>query len=468
MEGDLLFVYDFEGGDAAATISVREWILSGTCEVGSSSPPCWGQSQTLGVGVAEARVNTTSVGPVDDDLAPAGDNSTTSESLGIIEFGEAGVNLTEAGIFDENVCLGFGKAYAVSRSSGNSAQAQMKDLVGPGEVNIANCGTVIIRKVTDPSPDSTDTEFDYTTTGGLSPSSFMLKNGENRNFGTGVFAGAYSVTEAAETGWDFTSLDCSASSISNGTTIDTSAAPTVSFNLKALDTVDCTYTNTARSSLSVTKAVVSACQADATDFTIFIDSTPDTYDDSSTGGDGTTVSNGALPPGTYGVGENDPGSGYASSIGGDADCSDGSVDLGAGESVSCTVTNVRKPTIRINKVVTNGDLSTFDLLIDDGNDGYDTEVEARGNGGTTGAVTISTTISSTTFGPVKLTETSANGPGLGTESIGTFTNYWSCNDTGATNGAGTSITVPVLLSGEDVVCTVTNIPVAAAACSPGS
>ena len=56
----------------------------------------------------------------------------------------------------------------------------MKDLVGPGDVNIANCGQVIIRKVTDPSPDPTDTTFNYTTTGGLDPATFGLKNGESQ------------------------------------------------------------------------------------------------------------------------------------------------------------------------------------------------------------------------------------------------------------------------------------------------
>jgi hypothetical protein len=93
-------------------------------------------------------------------------------------------------VFDQDVCLAFGNAFGVSRSSGNSAQAQMKDLVGPGEVNIANCGQVIIHKVTVPDPDPTDTTFDYTTTGGLDPATFDLKNGETQDYGDEVFAGS--------------------------------------------------------------------------------------------------------------------------------------------------------------------------------------------------------------------------------------------------------------------------------------
>ncbi|WP_350275285.1 prealbumin-like fold domain-containing protein [Kribbella sp. HUAS MG21] len=237
--GDMLIVYDFEGGAAdTPTITLRRWVTSGSCEVGSASPPCWGPSTNLtALGFAEAKVNTT--GAVSDTIGPS---SPASESLGTNEFGEAGINLTDAGVFSPNVCEAFGKTYAVSRSSGNSATAQMKDLVGPGNINITNCGNVIIRKVTVPSPDPTDTTFGYTTTGGLS-AGFGLKNGQNQSF-SNVLTGSYSVTETdpAPT-FAFTSLDCSASNVSHGTTINTSGR-TVSFDLKPLDTVDCTYTNT--------------------------------------------------------------------------------------------------------------------------------------------------------------------------------------------------------------------------------
>lgn len=241
--GDMLIVYDFEGGTTdTPTITLRRWVDSGPCEVGSNSPPCWGPSTNLtDAGFAEAKVNTSDVGPVDDDLAPDG-----SETLELNEFGEAGINLTDAGVFDANVCLAFGKAFGVSRSSGNSATAQMKDLVGPGDVNIANCGQVIIRKVTDPSPDPTDTTFGYTTTGGLDPATFNLKDGDARDYGPEVFAGEYSVTEDDPSADNFvlTDINCDASDTDDGTTINIDLATrTVDFDLAALDTVDCTFTN---------------------------------------------------------------------------------------------------------------------------------------------------------------------------------------------------------------------------------
>lgn len=241
--GDMLIVYDFEGGATdVPTITLRRWVASGSCEVGSNSPPCWGPATNLtALGFAEARVNTSTVGPVSDQIAPS-----PPDALNVNEFGEAGINLTDAGVFSPTDCESFGKAFAVSRSSGNSAQAQMKDLVGPGDVNITNCGNVIIRKVTDPSPDATDTTFEYTTTGGLDPSTFALKDGESQDYGSEVFAGSYSVTET-DPGPSFalTDIDCSASDLSHGTTIDEDEATlTASFDLKPLDTVDCTYTNT--------------------------------------------------------------------------------------------------------------------------------------------------------------------------------------------------------------------------------
>ena len=238
--GDMLIVYDFEGSSTdTPTITMRRWVTSGACEVGNSSPPCWGIAVDLtALGFAEARVNTSLVGPVVDQIAPS-----PPETLQLNEFGEAGINLTDAGVFGTEECVAFGSAFGVSRSSGNSGTAQMKDLVGPGEINITNCGRVIIRKETIPDPDPTDTTFDYTTTGGLDPATFSLKNGEFRDYGGEVFAGAYSVTES-DPGPTFAlkEVDCSASDTSHGTVVQVNGA-TVSFDLKPLDTVDCTYVN---------------------------------------------------------------------------------------------------------------------------------------------------------------------------------------------------------------------------------
>jgi hypothetical protein len=241
--GDMLIVYDFEGGSTdVPTITLRRWLPVNSvdaCEVGSNHPPCWGVATNLSaLGFAEAKVNTT--GSVSDTISPT---SPASETLGTNEFGEAGINLSAAGVFQPGVCTGFGNVFAVSRSSGNSATAQMKDLVGPGAISITNCGTVIIHKTTVPSGDTT-TNFGYTVTGpDVTP--FSLKDGGTKTF-TNVHTGAGSVTEtspASSSGYVFTSLNCSASEVDGGTQVSTTAA-TVNYTLAAGDTVECTYTNT--------------------------------------------------------------------------------------------------------------------------------------------------------------------------------------------------------------------------------
>src|SRR5215471_16948656 len=140
--GDMLIVYDFEGSSSGvATLSVRRWVTTpGTaCDISQDSAPCWGVAQDLTAsGFAEAKVNEVSV---TDTVAPGGD------TLGVSEFGEAGVDLTAAGIFGPNVCTGFGQAEGVSRSSGNSGTAAMEDLFGPGPFTISNCGSLGITKV---------------------------------------------------------------------------------------------------------------------------------------------------------------------------------------------------------------------------------------------------------------------------------------------------------------------------------
>lgn len=140
--GDLLFVFDFEGGEADSTVRVTEWIASGECEVKQSTPPCWGNPRVLTtLGFAEANVNKPSIGDVVDAI-PEPDRT-----LVPVQFGETAINLTAADIFDPETCEGFGFVTGVSRSSGNSGIAQMKDKVGPNKFNLANCGSVLVNKV---------------------------------------------------------------------------------------------------------------------------------------------------------------------------------------------------------------------------------------------------------------------------------------------------------------------------------
>jgi hypothetical protein len=244
----------------------------------------------------------------------------------------------------------------------------MKDLVGPGDINITNCGRVIIRKVTDPSPDPTDTTFTYATTGGLDPETFGLKNGESRDYGGEVFAGSYSVTEDDPSPvFALTALDCSASDTSHGTTINTDLATlTVSFDLKPLDTVDCTYTNTLQTgAIKITKTRKHAAAGPGdhphpgVDFTVN-GSTVTTDDNGVACVDG-------LNFGSYDVTETVP-AGYVAdgattksvTVDNTAMCDD---DPYGGETVSFSNTPLTNVTVSVDSQVPGGTSSTIDCVL---------------------------------------------------------------------------------------------------------
>src|SRR5207248_11314608 len=138
-------------------------------------------------------------------------------------------------------CAALGSVYTVSRSSGDSGTATMKDFIAPQKVNIDNCGKIVVKKVTDPSPDATDTSFSFTAGGGLSPTSFSLKNGETKEF-PGVNPGnGYNVAETVPSGWDLTSATCD------------DGSPVTNIDVGTGETVTCTFTNRLKGEAEVIK-----------------------------------------------------------------------------------------------------------------------------------------------------------------------------------------------------------------------
>jgi hypothetical protein len=375
-EGDVLIVYDFEGGSAAPVLTLRRWVtsLGAACEVVTNVPPCWGTAQDLTAGgFAEGRVNTSNV---TDALSPPALDSATGTSvdrtLATQEFGEAGINLTAAGVIPLNTCVSFGKAYAVSRSSGNSAQAQMKDLVGPANFNLQNCGTIKIIKQT--SPRGIDQDFDFTSniagaqllcTTDTTPADFTLNDAGNSGKTPGstdpaqnsagntetcanVPVGSYTVTEGADPpGFAFDSLTCTASGTSTSVTTSGKVA---SITLAGGGSVTCLYTNLQQ--LGAIKILKTSSKtgnvlADAT----FSITGPNGYSNSvTTASDGSVCVDG-LTFGTYTVTEtgappgfviDDP-SGHSVVVDNNAECSDSPY---VGETTSFTDTPVADIQVR--------------------------------------------------------------------------------------------------------------------------
>lgn len=239
--GDMLIVYDFEGGSSAPVLTLRRWVTSGACEISSNSAPCWGTATNLtALGYAEAAVNVGST--ASDGIAPP---PGVPASLGDSEFGEAGIDLTDAGVFSANTCETFGSVFGVSRSSGNSGQAQMKDLVGPGSFALANCGSIIIRKVTVPTG---GTGFGFVSTATTNPATsgtFSLNDGGSKTISNVLPGTGLTVTEDDPSGLNYTLTDLTCTAGSTATNIVKSIANRrVTFDLAGDQTLDCTFTNT--------------------------------------------------------------------------------------------------------------------------------------------------------------------------------------------------------------------------------
>jgi hypothetical protein len=225
--GDLLVTYDF-GGSGTPTLGLNFWLTAGNGDsaddcYSANTLPCWGDHEELTTGVAEGAVNT---GTVAEPIA--GGNLTAGL------FGEAAINLTDAGVFPSGVCKAFGSAFVKSRSS-SAFNAELKDFIAPVPVSIDNCGSITINKVTQDEPVPGTQSFDYTTSANLS--AFSLKHNESKEF-TALPAGTYTVTEGAQTApWSFVSLVC------DTTTGVTITGQEVSIALGNGADVECTYTN---------------------------------------------------------------------------------------------------------------------------------------------------------------------------------------------------------------------------------
>jgi len=138
--GDILVTYDFSGS-GSPSLGLLRWVTAATGNASdcfsSNSLPCWGKRIDLSsAGYADGAVNTSTVtDPVE----------TPSISIGGNMFGEAGINLTAAGVFPAGQCVNFASAFLKSRSS-SSFTAEVKDFIAPATANISNCGSINIHK----------------------------------------------------------------------------------------------------------------------------------------------------------------------------------------------------------------------------------------------------------------------------------------------------------------------------------
>lgn len=216
--------------------------------------------------------------------------------------------------------------------------------------------TIIKNTVPDAAQD-----FGYTTTGGLTPSTFNLDDDadgtlSNTQTYTGLAAGSYSVTEGANSAYG---VGISCTDLSGGTTTDNSTR-TASIGLAAGETVTCTFTNTLLTgTLNVIKHVVNdnGGTKTASDFNLHVKSGINDVIGSPAVGAESPGTSYTLNAGTYAVSEDAPPAGYSNittdNNNGDCDAS-GNVTVVAGQTKTCTITNDDiAPALHLRKVVTN-------------------------------------------------------------------------------------------------------------------
>jgi Putative metal-binding motif/Prealbumin-like fold domain len=356
-EGDILVTFAFTGNNNLVQLGLSVWTETGPCEA-SSSAPCWGPLMPLS-GIAEGAVNGSNV------VDPV-----TGATLAAGTFGEAAIDLTEAGVFDRDECVSFGSAYVKSRSS-DSFSSTMKDLIRPIDVKVTNCATVTVRK--NAVPDDAQ-DFTFTPSADLASGNVVLDDDPtsavpaSHSF-MGRYADPQTIAEQPVAGWDLTGLTC----IGQGTPErDASGALTGRVTVNASTAgavVDCTWVNTKRGRLLVDEVTIPG-------------GSPQTFGFSYSGGpdnlsgqfalaaSDTPWDSGTVRPGTYSVVQQDDGPEWdlASVV-----CSDGSpanaVVIDPGETVMCTFTNVKRGTIAVDVVTTPlGDPQTFPFTLSGGPD----------------------------------------------------------------------------------------------------
>jgi hypothetical protein len=370
VDGDQLITIDYTNGGANVAFGLANWTTTGACFVGSDTAPCWQTPVPLTANVE---------GLASPAAITAANNPISNAALVAGQFAEFGINLSKTGIIPTTTCKTFNTTDFESRASGTSFVSSTKD-VSIVNKPISNCGKVIIRKVTVPSPDATDTTFNYTTNVVTLPatttSPFSLKNGQNNEIDN-VKKGSYSVTES-DPGPNFklTALSCAASDLSHGSTIDSTSTTTgvASFTLQPEDTIDCTYTNTLQTgALKIVKESTKTgnplvanpgaefCYSTSTGCTV-----TNVTDNGTGDGDSTTgsVCVSGLALGDYYVNETKAPSGY-----GGASQTDQKVTVVSG--TNCTN---NKPTGTAVATFTNPPLSDIQVRFRDGGSGETTGV----------------------------------------------------------------------------------------------
>ena len=414
-DGDILVQSDFTNGGSVSGVQIYKW-QSGALVLVENQAQCTGNK--LGTVDACAIVNTSTI-----STSWAGDLTSPY-------FFEGGLNLSA--LFPQSVpCF---STFLTNTRTSQSESAQLKDFA-LGDID--TCGSIEITKTASPAD---GTEFGYTTSPNLNPSTFKLTNGSTRAYDK-LGPGQYSVTEDAQSGsWAFDSLSCPTAS-GPGTSVQI-VGQAANITLGFLGNVKCTYVNKRKPQVKVVKALEPT--SDQGKFNLQINGTTQAADVGN-GGDTGFKEVAAGQQVTVGeiAGTGTSLANYVSSVSCDSDkggssTTSHSFTANFGDKVTCTITNQRKPEVKVIKALEpTSDSGKFNLLIN-GN----VELANAGNGGDTGYKQVA-------VGGVTVGESAGTGT-----SLGNYDSKVDCGSKGSVNpGTGHAFSVAY---GDRVVCTITN------------
>ena len=228
-----------------------------TFKAGDSAAPCTGSYTANDIQVAIWTLIDNSIPNLSHDACRVGQIVAAATALGA-EYGAE-----QDGFEYEPPCGGYIAIVLVPINPSNPTQITGQVIVGQVTAvqlatqcqttseQVTACftccldGEIIVKKITDPAGD-TETMFSFSAS--YDEDGFTLKNGESNASGF-LAAGNYSVSETLPDGWDLTSSTCVSTKYPN-----LEIGPD-SIDLEKGDTVTCTFTNTQRGSLEVTKTV---------------------------------------------------------------------------------------------------------------------------------------------------------------------------------------------------------------------
>ncbi|HEX5589631.1 MAG TPA: hypothetical protein VFX65_05020 [Candidatus Limnocylindrales bacterium] len=344
-DGDVLILSEYTNGGVVDLVCAYEWDGSGgganIADAGDCDPATDGSNLNLvaagaACDVADGTFDICAVTNAAVENAPwPFTNKDGSNDFGVGQFFEGGINLSDL-FGGDPPC--FSSFLAETRSS-QETDAQLKDFALG---SFDTCGSLTIVK--DAVPDDAQ-DFGYTTTGGLSPSTFNLDDDGNATLSntrvyTSLETGQYTVSENAVANWQLTNLVCNDA---NGS-VDLGTR-TATVNLGPGEHVTCTFTNTRYGRIIVDKVTNPGGSSQSFEF------------DPSYGANffltdaATPNDSGFLAPGTYSVAEVNIPAGWDLT---GATCSDGSpvnaINLALNETVTCTFTNRQDGQIIVDKV----------------------------------------------------------------------------------------------------------------------